>query len=126
LKKRTLTGLPKLRGVARRKPLGYNPETWEFVYYDDIIKKRASIVPLEQLTPDQAKKLVVERNRIEAKAEVQVLSGKRYTQDQVNREIMADTEFGRMALKAEMDYLAEMLRDTAVHSKKQTVCKHVF
>jgi hypothetical protein len=102
--------MPDIKGPDRNKPVCYDPQEDRFITIDDLIAGRAAIVPLERLSDEQQKKLVVERNRVGGDYTVQAISGPARTREQVIAEIEADTEFGSMAVKAELMYLQDLLR----------------
>jgi hypothetical protein len=99
-----------IKGLDRKKPLGYDPKRDRFIYYDEIITGKEKIMPLEGLTRDQLKKLIVERNRVGPHYEVGDLSGRKYTRDDVINAIIEESSFGKMALEAEVSYLTDLLK----------------
>jgi len=115
-----MSSLPEITGADRKKPLCYDPKRKKFIYFDDIVAKKEKIVPLEKLNDEELKKLIVERNRVGPDYTVQVLSGEKYSRDDVIREILRQSEFGKMSLRAEADYLSDLLEQIsrALQEKK--------
>lgn len=105
-----MSPLPEITGPDRQKPLCYDPERNKFIYFDEIITGKEKIVPLEKLNHEQLKKLVVERNRAGPDYIVQVLSGAKYSRDDVIKEIRKQSEFGKMSIQAEVSYLSDLLK----------------
>lgn len=101
--------IPDIPAADRAKPLGYDPDRDKFIYLDELVSGKEKIVPLARLTPEQQKRLVVERQRLGPDYRVQVLSGLAYNRDQVVQEILADTDFGRMTVQADIMSLTELL-----------------
>jgi hypothetical protein len=101
--------MPQLEGQNRLKPLSYDPKTGRFITYDEIISGRAKIVPLDQLSPEQLKNLVLQRQRVGPDYTMSDLNGRAVKRDEIVQQIINDTEFGRMVMKAEIAYLREFL-----------------
>jgi hypothetical protein len=105
-----MSTLPEITGPDRQKPLCYDPERDKFIYFDDIITGKEKIVPLDKLNHEQLKKLVIERNQAGPDYTMQVLSGLKYTRDDVIKEIRKQSDFGKMSMQAEVSYLSDLLR----------------
>jgi hypothetical protein len=101
--------MPDVRGPDRPKPITIDPKTGRFITIDDIETRGVVPVPLDALSHDQLVRLVIERNRLGPDYTVQSISGPPLSRDQVMREIEAGTEFGRMAVQAELMALSELL-----------------
>jgi hypothetical protein len=107
-----MTILPEIKGLTRKKPVCYDPETDRFVTLDDLDAGKAKIVPLDRLTDEQLKRLVIERNRVGEDYSVQNdWSAPPQSRDDVIKQIEADTESGRRAVQAEIMYLRDHLKD---------------
>jgi hypothetical protein len=102
--------MPNIRGPDRNKPLCYDPQHDRLITIDDLIAGKAKIVSPDNLTRQQQKRLVMERYRAGPDHTVQTISGPARTRDQVIQEIEAESEFGRMAVDAELMYLGELLQ----------------
>ncbi len=102
--------LPDIKGPDRQKPLCYDPNRDLFIKFDDLITGKEQIVPIESLTHDQLKKLIVERNRVGPDYTMSTLTGKTYTRDDVIKEIIEQTDFGKMAVEAEAMHLSDLLK----------------
>jgi len=104
-----MSPLPDIKGPDRKKPLCYDPERRKFIYFDELIAKTEKIIPLERLSHEQLKKLIVERYRAGPDFTMQVLSGAKYTRNDLIKEIRKQTDIGKMTMEAEKSYLSELL-----------------
>jgi len=103
--------LPEIRGPARRKPVCYDPDTDHFITIDDLEAGRAKIVPLDHLSEEQLKRLVIERNRVGENYKVQMdWAAAPYSKEDIITAIEADTEEGRVAVQADVTYLGGLLK----------------
>lgn len=103
--------LPNIKGPARKKPVCYDPNEDRFITIDDLDAGKAGIVPLDRLTEEQLKRLVIERNRVGEDYKVQVDWGvPAMTRDEVIKEIEADTESGRLAVEADLMHVRDLLK----------------
>lgn len=105
--------LPQLDEQTRRKPLTMDAATGRFITYDEIIDARGDIPTLDQLSPDQQRALIVERQRVGADYTMGDLNGRVLTREQIIEEIRHQTAFGNMVMQAEIDYLREFLGQIA-------------
>ena len=105
-------GMPKIEGPARWKPLCYDPERGKFIMYDEIISGIERIVPLERLSPEDLKRLMIVRRLSGTAGEdwEQPLSGSRMSWQDTVREILNDEEFGRHHVEGQSSYLRDFLR----------------
>ena len=103
-----MTLMPEIRGPDRNKPIYYDPTTDRFITLDDLEAEKGEIVPVDELTQEQQKRLVIERNRVGSDYTQQAISGPAQTRDEVIREIEAETESGRMAVQADIMYLRDL------------------
>jgi hypothetical protein len=113
-----MSQLPKIDERNRQKPLTMDVKTGRFITYDEIIHNRAAITPLDQLTHEQLKELVIERQRVGPDYTMSDLNGNKLTRDEIVQEMIKETSFGAMLIKAETDYLNEFLAqiDSALHA----------
>ncbi|MBA7625238.1 hypothetical protein ES703_32664 [subsurface metagenome] len=103
--------LPDIKGPDRQKPLCYEPKRDKFILYDELRSAKERIVPLEQLTHEQLKKLIVERNRRGSDYRIRWgFGGPAYSRDDMIREITAETDVGKSAMEAEISYLSDLLK----------------
>jgi hypothetical protein len=105
-----MADLPDIQGINRKKPLCFDPSNDRFITFDDIVEGAEKIVPLDELTDEQLKRLVIERYRMEQSTTVQPLSGPGRKSGDVINEIESETEFGKMVVMAETRYLRELLK----------------
>ena len=103
--------LPKIDDANRKKPLCYDPARGKFIYFDDIVSGREAIVPIESLSPQDQKKLVIERLRAGPESVVYPgFSGQPLTRNDQIKEITENTPFGQTSVEAETNYLRELLQ----------------
>ena len=89
----------------------YDPKRHKFILYDELISAKEQIVPLEQLTHKQLKKLIIERNHRGPDYRIQWgFSGQAYSRDDMIKEMMAETDVGKAAMEAEISYLKDLLK----------------
>lgn len=110
--------LPGFDAESMRKPIGFDPVRRKFLYIDEVVSGRETILPLERLTPDELKQLVIERQRQGRDYRVQAITGPAYNRDEVIRAIERDEPFGRMTVEAEASYLADLLTQIAAHLRQ--------
>lgn len=103
--------LPKMDDANAKKPLGYDPTRKKFIYYNEIVAGKEKVVPVETLSEEDLKKLVIERHKVGPDYKVQAISGPPYSRDDVIRAIERDEPFGRMTLEAEKSSLHDLLAE---------------
>jgi hypothetical protein len=102
-------GMPKIEGPDRKKPLCYDPGRKKYITFDEIISGNEQIVPLELLSEEDRKQLVVERQRRGPDYKMQPMSGPMMTRDNVVEAIIRDEPIGRATVEAELSYLRDLL-----------------
>jgi hypothetical protein len=105
-----MTKMPNIKGPDRNKPVSFDPKKNLFITIDDIFDKKATITPIDNLTEEQQKQLVVERLRRGSDFTEQAISGPPYTRDNVIEHIEKDSEYGQMRIQVELGYLREFLK----------------
>jgi len=103
--------LPQIDERHRKRPLCYDPARDKFIYFDEIVSGEEKIIPVETLSEDELKKLVVERQRTAPDYTVQAISGPPFSRDDVIRAIEQDEPFGLVTLEAEKSYLHDLLAE---------------
>jgi hypothetical protein len=111
--------MPKIDGPNLKKPLCYDPKRKKFIYYDEIVSGREKIIPVENLSPGDLKKLIVERHRSGPDYRVQAISGLPLSRDDVVRAMEKDESFGRDTIEAERSYLISLLAEIRKNLKKR-------
>ncbi|CBE68384.1 MAG: hypothetical protein F9K13_02635 [Candidatus Methylomirabilis oxygeniifera] len=101
--------MPNIQGPDRKKPLCYDPHRNKFITFDEIISRAEEIYPLERLTIEHLKRLVIERQRVGPDYKVQVMSGPLMSRDDVVEAILRDEPFGRATIEAELSHLRDLL-----------------
>jgi hypothetical protein len=101
--------LPNIDEPNRKKPLCYDPARKKFIRFEEIISGTERIVPVDTLSEDDLKKLVIERHRTGPDYKVQAISGPPLSRDDVVQSIKQDEPFGRVTLEAEKSYLRNLL-----------------
>ncbi len=107
--------LPKIEGQNLAKPLCYDPERKKFIRFDEIVSGEESIIPLEHLSEDDLKTLIIERQRCGPDYRVQAISGPPHTRDEVVAAIQRGDKIGRMTMEAETSHLRDLLRQIQHH-----------
>ncbi len=98
--------LPPIVEAAKKRPLGVNPHSGSFIYYDDLAKGSQKIVPVEKLNHDQVLKLAVERQFTnDPKSTTVTLNGQSFTKEQLVKEMRSQTKIGRQMFDADINYL---------------------
>jgi hypothetical protein len=103
--------MPVIDQANRRKPLSYDPACKKFIYYDDIISGREKIVPIESLSEEDLKKLVLERLRAGPEFKGGPMSAPHFSREDVIQAIQQNEPFGRDHLEGEKLYLQELLAE---------------
>ena len=101
--------LPVIDRSNLRKPLCYDPQRKKFITYREITTGKEKIVPLEKLSQEEMKMLVVERQLKGPDYTMQAISGMPYTRDDVVKSILKEDEVGQMTMEAELSMLKELL-----------------
>ena len=101
--------LPKIDRHNLRKQLCYDPRRKKFITYREITTGKEKIVPLEKLSQEEMKMLVVERQLKGPDYTMQAISGMPYTRDDVVKSILKEDEVGQMTMEAELSMLKELL-----------------
>ncbi len=102
--------MPKMDEQSRKRPISYDPSRDKFILYDDVISGKEKIVPVESLSEEDLKKLVIRRYQVlEEDNVVQPMSGPRYKPADVIRAIQQNEPFGKMTVQAETAYLKHLL-----------------
>ena len=104
-------GIPKIEGPDRKKPLCYDPERSKFITLDEILSGSEQIVPLDRLSDNDLKRLVLERQRVGPEYRVQVMSGALISRDDVVELIRRDEPFGRATIEADLSHLRDLLTE---------------
>lgn len=102
-------GLPIIDLKNIRKPLCYDPNRNKFIMYDEIISGEEKIVPIEGLSPDDIKTLVIERIHQGPDFTMQTMSGNPITKREIIDAIIRDEDIGKMTLEAEFSMLRDLL-----------------
>ncbi len=101
--------LPDIKGPDRDKPLTYDPQRHKFITFDELVSGQEPAVPIESLSRDDLKKLILERQRLSPPYRVMDLNGNLMTREDVIRAIETDSDFGRLTLEAEASHLSDLL-----------------
>ena len=102
--------MPKMDSSSIKKPVCYDPKRKKFIYEDEIISGKAAIIPVDSLSEQDLKKLVIARLRASPPdVKVQAISGPPFSRDDVIRAIERDEPFGKITLEGDMSYLRDYL-----------------
>ncbi len=102
--------LPDIKGPDRDKPLTYDPERQKFITFDELVSGQEPAVPIESLSRDDVKRLILERQRLSPPYKVMDLNGHLMTREDVIRAIETDSDFGRLTVEAEASHLSDLLQ----------------
>jgi hypothetical protein len=105
----TVTKTNGMEDVNKDKPVCYDPSRKKFIYYDEITSGKENIIPLDTLSEDDIKKLVIERQKAGPDYRVQAISGPPYSRDEVIQAIEQNDPFGLVTVAAEISYLKGLL-----------------
>lgn len=109
--------LPEFDKETLKKPLGYNPTTKKFIFYQDILSGKDSIVYPEELSMAEKKILVIERLKRGPDFSMQSMSGGAFSRNDVIEAIVNDQKIGQMSMEAELSMLNDLLKRIAEHLK---------
>lgn len=102
--------LPPIALEAKAKPLSYNSQNREFIYYDKVATGEQKIYPLGNLDRAARKKLAIKRfQSSEENSMVSTLNGEMYSRDKIVIEIENDTAVGQSFLSLDLNYLEYFL-----------------
>ena len=97
--------LPDIVESAKKRPLSINPETGNYIYYDDIETGKEKITPLKDLNEDQLLKLSIERHLSDEPSTLVTLNGESFDSQQAAKEIQKQTKVGKQFFSSDMNYL---------------------
>ena len=101
--------MPEIDEANRMKPLCYDPARGKFILYDEIISGKEKIVPIDTLSDDDVKRLVIERLRVGPDFTAWDLNGRRLSRDEVIRAVERDEPFGQITLGGDKSSLRDLL-----------------
>ena len=104
----------KIKEEDRKRPLCYDPARKKFIFYDDIITGQEKIIPVDKLSKNDLKKLIIERWRVLPDNSAPIvggISGPHYSRNDVISAIERDEPFGLMTIEADKSYLQDLLND---------------
>lgn len=78
--------------------------------YDEIISSEEKIIPIDDLSMEEQKVLVIERLKRGLDFAMQTLSGSRFGKNDIIEAITIDEDIGKMTLEAEVSMLRDLLR----------------
>jgi len=102
--------LPKIDRRNLRQPLCYDPRRKKFITFREITSGKEKIIPLEKLSLEEMKMLVVERQLKGPDYTMQSISGMPFTRDDVVKSILKGDDIGKMTLEAEVSMLKDLLQ----------------
>jgi hypothetical protein len=103
--------MPEIDAANIKKPLCYDPEREQFIFFDEIKSGKEKIISLDALSDADLKRLVVERQRAGPDYTVQAISGPPMSRDDVVKAIEQDEPFGSITFEAETSYLRWILSE---------------
>ncbi len=99
---------PKIDAANARKPLAYDPLRKKFILLQEIISQNEAIIPVDSLSEEDLKQLVIERQLTGPDYKIQSISGKPMSRDDVVEAIRLNQPVGRMMLEAEKSCLRDL------------------
>ena len=111
--------LPQIMESARKRPLSIDPMTGEFVYYENVANGKQKIFPIGKLSPEQLLRLVAERQLSAEEDTTVILNGRYFSNEQLAREILSQTEIGMQIYDADISYLNFYLSQFPAESFEQ-------
>lgn len=102
---------PQIDAANRRKPICFDPLRRKFILFDEVVSRREAIVPVDGLSPEDFRLLVIERQAAGPDYRVQAMSGPAMSRDDVIAAIRRDEPFGRMTVEAEKSCLRDLLAE---------------
>lgn len=98
--------LPPIAEEAKLKPLSYNPQSCEFIYYDEVATGTQKIYPFSRLDKDARTILAIKRYQSsEEDMMVSSLNGETYSKEDIVKEIEKETSVGQNFLSLDLNYL---------------------
>ncbi len=98
--------LPLIAEEAKLKPLSYNPQSCEFVYYDNVACGEQKIYPISRLDKDARILLAIKRYQSsEEDMMISSLNGETYSKQDIVNEIEKETSIGQNFLSLDLNYL---------------------
>ncbi len=102
---------PIIDRPSQKKPLCYDPVRDKFIYYQEIITGKEKIIPVDSLSDDDFKKLVIKRVRSGPEVTGGPMTSPFHSRDDTINEIKNGTEFGQQTLLAEKAVLRDLLSE---------------
>jgi hypothetical protein len=104
----------EFKEYASKKPVAFSPEG-EFITIADVAKKaEAQLGSLHTLEAGQQLKLTLERYQLEPDFKLGIIGRGMMTKHQVLDEIKNQTEFGKVAVQAEMEYCNQLIASLGI------------
>ena len=97
--------LPDIVESAKKRPLGFNPETGKFIYYDEVKEGVQKLIPIDKLGHDQLLNLAIERIRSNEPNTIATLNGEVFNNDQQANEVRLQTKTGKQIFESDINYL---------------------
>ncbi|GMQ27555.1 hypothetical protein [Algoriphagus confluentis] len=102
--------LPPIAAEAKRKPLSYNPQSGEFIYYDKVANGEQRIYPISRLEKSDRILLAIKRYQCsEEDLMVSSLNGETYSKQDIVSQIEKQTPVGQSFLLLDLNYLEYFL-----------------
>lgn len=103
--------MPKIDAANAKKPLGYDAARKKYILLEDILSRNEAIIPVDSLSDEDFKNLVIKRQLAGPDYRVQSMSAPPMSRDDVVRAIEKEEPFGRMTLEAEKSHLRDLLAE---------------
>jgi hypothetical protein len=96
---------------SQKKPLCYDPVLDKFIYYQEIITGKEKIIPVDSLSDDDFKKLVIKRVRSGPEITGGPMTSPFHSRENTIKAIKDNTKFGQQTLEAEKSILRDLLAE---------------
>ncbi len=97
--------LPAIVESVKQRPLGYNPLTNEFIYYDNVAAGKQKLYPINKLSLPQLQKLAIERTLTNIPSQTVTLNGEVFSNEQLADEIKKQSKIGKQIFDTDINYL---------------------
>ena len=92
------------------RPISYDRSRRKYIYIDDVFAGKEKIIPVDNLSRKDQKKLVIKRLKAEnPKTKSQPMTGSSLTRDELIEAVKNDEPYGIMQMEMQLNYLGNFL-----------------
>lgn len=93
-----------------KRPISYDPSRRQYIYIDDVFTGKEEIIPIDLLSREDQKRLVIMRLKAEnPNTKSQPMTGFSVTRDELIKAVKNDEPSGIMQLEMQLHYLGNFL-----------------